>query len=81
MVWQRVNYWSQRLYQHRIPLVLQYEMVECGAACLSMILRHYGCFLPLHELRSSCGVSRDGSNLLDIKKAAEGYGLNARQVE
>ena len=78
MVWQRVNYWFQRLHQHRIPLVLQYEMVECGAACLSMILRHYGGFLPLHELRSSCGVSRDGSNLLDIKKAAEGYGLNAR---
>ena len=78
MVWQRLIHWFQNLHQPRIPLVLQYEMVECGAACLSMILRHYGCFLPLHELRSSCGVSRDGSNLLDIKKAAEGYGLNAR---
>ena len=64
--------------KRRVPLVLQYEIVECGAASLSMILRYYGCYLPLHILRSECGVSRDGSNLLDIKQAAENRGLNVR---
>ena len=64
--------------RRRVPLVLQYEIVECGAASLSMILRYFGCYLPLHILRSECGVSRDGSNLLDIKQAAVNRGLKAR---
>lgn len=61
----------------RVPLVLQYEMVECGAASLSMILRYFGKYLSMNELRYQCGVSRDGSNLLNIKRAAINYGLDA----
>ena len=58
------------------PLVLQYEIVECGAASLSMVLRKYGLFLSLSELRRLCGVSSDGTSLLKIKKAAINLNLD-----
>ena len=66
---------SNLLFKQKTPLVLQYEVAECGAASLSMALRRYGLFLPLSQLRAECGVSRDGCNLLNVKKAAERFGM------
>lgn len=59
----------------KVPVVMQMEALECGAACIAMILAYHGKWIPLEQVRSDCGVSRDGSNLMNMAKAATAYGL------
>ncbi len=62
----------------KTPTVLQMQVTECGAASLGMVLAHYGCWVPLEELRERCGASRDGTTASDLVKTGAQFGLTAK---
>ena len=62
----------------KVPVVMQMEALECGAACLAMVMAYYGKLVPLEQVRYDCGVSRDGSNAKNVLVAARNYGFDAQ---
>ena len=59
----------------KVPVIMQMEALECGAASLAMVLAYYQKWIPLEVVRADCGVSRDGSNMKNVYLAAQNYGL------
>ena len=62
----------------KVPVIMQLEALECGAASLAMVMAYYEKWIPLEQVRADCGVSRDGSNAKNVYLAAQRYGF---QVE
>ncbi|MCL2597732.1 MAG: peptidase domain-containing ABC transporter [Paludibacter sp.] len=53
----------------------QYDAMDCGAACLSMIASAYGKRYPVEYLREECFMTREGVSLLGITEAAQKIGF------
>jgi len=47
------------------------DMMDCGATCLKMVLKHYGQVVSIHRIRNLCQTTKNGVNLLGISEAAE----------
>ena len=62
----------------KVPVIMQMEALECGAASLTMVMAYYGKWVPLEQVREDCGVSRDGSNAKNVLIAARSYGFTAK---
>ena len=62
----------------KVPIILQMEALECGAASLAMIFAYYKKFIPLERLRLECSVSRDGCNAKNVLAAARHNGMIAK---
>ena len=68
-------------FKRKIPVVLQMETTECGAACLAMLLSSHNRWVTLEEARAACGTSRDGVNAASLLTAARAYGLKAKALK
>ncbi|MCA9507864.1 MAG: ATP-binding cassette domain-containing protein [Myxococcales bacterium] len=61
----------------KTPVRLQINPVECGATCLGIVLDYYGYKNNQQQLNQLLGISKNGSDALDIIKGAQQFGLNA----
>lgn len=65
----------------RFRLVEQAEEMDCGAACLAMICKHYGIPMTLGKLRELANVTREGATLESLSKVGESLGFTTRGVK
>lgn len=65
----------------KVPVIMQLEMTECGAASLAMVMAYFDKWIPLEQTRQDCAVSRDGSNAKNILTAARSYGMEAHAFQ
>src|SRR5260221_11117165 len=75
---QRRKRW--RWPRRRVPVLHQVSMVECGAACLAMILSYYGRKTTISEIHDQCGVGRDGLSARQLVEAARKLGMRVRPI-
>src|SRR6478672_1271294 len=65
----------------RFPLVEQAEEMDCGAACLAMLCRHYGIQMTLGKLGELANVTTQGATLDSLARAGETLGFTTRGVQ
>lgn len=64
--------------RRRVPVRLQLTAVECGAACLAMILSYHGRQTRVVECREWLGIGRDGVTAETLARAARAQGLRVK---
>ncbi|MGE5649741.1 MAG: peptidase domain-containing ABC transporter [Bacillota bacterium] len=65
----------------RFALVEQAEEMDCGAACLAMLCKHYGISMTLGKLRELANVTTQGATLDSLARAGESLGFTTRGVQ
>ena len=66
-----------RRFQH----IEQIDEMDCGAASLGMICRHFGRKVSLARIRQLCHTATDGTSLKALCRAATELGLAARALK
>ncbi len=65
----------------RIEHIQQIDEMDCGAASLGMICRHFGRKVSLARIRQLCHTATDGTSLKALVHAATELGLAARALK
>ena len=65
----------------KIDHLMQIDEMDCGAASLGMICRHFGRKVSLARIRQLCHTATDGTSLKAITRAASELGLAARALK
>lgn len=78
--WSNVRGLARKVRRQRVPEITQMSAVECGLACLAMVLSYHGRQTSISELRAQSGLGRDGLSALSIVKIARNYNMRVRAI-
>ena len=61
--------------------IKQYDITDCGAACLATICKQNGYKIGITKIREVAGTDKEGTNVYGVIKAAELLGFSAKGVK
>ena len=50
----------------KYPFIKQTEQKDCAPTCMSMILKYYGAYVSMEELRDVTNTDKYGVNVYDL---------------
>lgn len=62
--------------KRRVPYVEQLQQTECGLCCIAMLLRYYGSYETLNDIRDCLEVGRDGARLSQLNRLLQALGFS-----
>jgi ATP-binding cassette subfamily B protein len=71
--------WSHR--RPRFPYLRQLDEMDCGAACVAMICRHFGREVAPSHIRMAVGTGADGTSLRGLQRGGQHVGLEMRAIK
>jgi ATP-binding cassette subfamily B protein len=72
---------GETLFRRRIPYVSQVARVDCGAACLAMVLGYYGRTVSLDEIHVATGLTIRGISAKALLEAGQRFNLVGRAAK
>lgn len=60
----------------KYPYIKQQEQKDCASACILMILKYYGAYVSMEEIRDETKTDKNGVNLLDLTETLKKYGFS-----
>ncbi len=67
-------------FKSDFPFYKQYDVMDCGPACLRMVAKYYGKLYSLQYLRNKSYISREGASLLGLREAGSSIGMVGKCV-
>ena len=61
--------------------IKQYDITDCGPACISTIARKYGLKISISKIREIAGTDSEGTSVYGIVEAAKKLGFSAKAVK
>lgn len=69
-----------KILHKKYHCIKQYDITDCGAACLATISKQYGFKISITKIREVAGTDKQGTNAYGVIKAAEQLGFTAKAV-
>ena len=65
----------------KVEVVKQQDLKDCGACCLSCIIKYYKGYVPIEKIREDTYTNKDGTTAYHLIEAAKKYGFEANGVK